>query len=387
VTDHPHHRGRLGGGLAALMAGKATSNVALRWVGPFLPTLERAFGTSTGTLASIIGTAELSGLSTWAAGGILDRGHHRRVIVGGLCLVSLSSVIALSGSIATFAITMVLLVTGVTNLTIAGLALIGDRVPYDQRGRAIGLYETSWALSLLIGAPALAVIIDRYGWRGAYISLAALTALGAVVVAKYAPAPDNHTRSTERGAGRLPGDAWPPLFASACIAAAGLGIFVVSGAWMADRHGLEIGGLGAVATAMGAVELVSSSTMAAVSDRIGIRRSVLIGVVVLLGGLGVMAVSASSTAVAIIGLCVFLGGFEYGFVSSLSMMSEAAPLARGRALAIGNAISTVARSVAVVISGQLYDNVGMGASITLAALAATAGLALTTISVDRRHAA
>jgi len=48
------------------------------------------------------------------------------------------------------------------------------------------------------------VIIDRYGWRGAYISLATLTALGAVVVAKYAPAPDNHTRSTERGAGRLP---------------------------------------------------------------------------------------------------------------------------------------------------------------------------------------
>ncbi|NDH85278.1 MAG: hypothetical protein EBY65_10520, partial [Acidimicrobiia bacterium] len=92
---------------------------------------------------------------------------------------------------------------------------------------------------------------------------------------------------------------------------------------MADRHGLEIGGLGAVATAMGAVELVSSSTMAAVSDRIGIRRSVLIGVVILLGGLGVMAVSASSTAVAIIGLCVFIGGFEYGFVSSLSMMSEA----------------------------------------------------------------
>jgi len=161
----------------------------------------------------------------------------------------------------------------------------------------------------------------------------------------------------------------------------------VSGAWMADRHGLEIGGLGAVATAMGAVELVSSSTMADVSDRIGIRRSVLIGVVVLLGGLGIMAVSASSTAVAIIGLCVFIGGFEYGFVSSLSMMSEAAPLARGRALAIGNAISTVARSVAVVISGQLYDNVGMGASIALAALAATAGLALTTVSVDRRRSA
>ena len=365
------------------MTGKATSNVALRWIGPFLPTLERAFGTSTGTLASIIGTAELSGLSTWAAGGFLDRGHHRRIIIGGLGLVSLSSVIALSGSVATFAITMVLLVTGVTNLTIAGLALIGDRVPYDQRGRAIGLYETSWALSLLIGAPALAIIIDRYGWRGAYIALAILTTIGVIVVARYAPAPDHAGRAMPNHDGRLPRDAWAPLFASASIAAAGLGIFVVSGAWMSDRYGLDIGGLGAVATAMGAVELVSSSTMAAVSDRIGIRRSVLIGITVLLAGLGVMALSGSSTAIAIVGLCVFIAGFEYGFVSSLSMMSEAAPLARGRALAIGNAISTVTRSIAVVVSGQLYDRIGMEASLLLAAAAAGSGMILTIASHDR----
>ena len=53
--------------LAVLTGAKTVSNTALRWIGVFLPTLERAFGTSTGTLTSIMGVAELGGLlsTTW----------------------------------------------------------------------------------------------------------------------------------------------------------------------------------------------------------------------------------------------------------------------------------------------------------------------------------
>ena len=66
--------------LITLTAAKTVSNTALRWVGPFLPTLERAFATSTGTLTGIMGVAELGGLSTTLTGPALDRGHERSVI-------------------------------------------------------------------------------------------------------------------------------------------------------------------------------------------------------------------------------------------------------------------------------------------------------------------
>ena len=39
--------------LVALTGAKVVSNTALRWVGPFLPTLERAFSTTTGTLTHL----------------------------------------------------------------------------------------------------------------------------------------------------------------------------------------------------------------------------------------------------------------------------------------------------------------------------------------------
>ncbi len=370
--------------LATLTASKSTSNLALRWITAFLPTLERAFSTTTGTLTSILGVAELGGLSTTLVGRTLDRGRHRLIFVASLLLVTASSVIALGGSIATFSISMVLLLVGVSNLTVAGIAYIGERVSYSSRGRAIGTFETSWALSLLLGAPILAFLIDRYGWRAAYVALALLNGLAAVAIFRSMPAPQA-AGATKRSSlfGGLPQSAWAPLIASAAVAGAGMSIFVVMGAWLSDDYGLSVAGLGAIATGIGAAELASSSAVAVVADRIGIKRSVGIGGLLLGLGLVVITLSNDSVITALIGLIVLVIGFEYGFVSSLSLMSEAAPQARGTAIAIGNAIATITRASLIVISGQCYERFGILGSATVSAAALCAAAAA--LIADRRR--
>jgi DHA1 family inner membrane transport protein len=357
--------------LGVFTAAKIVSNTALRWVGPFLPTLERAFGATTGTLTGIMGACELGGLSTIATGRALDRGHERRLYIAGLAAVSASSVIALWGSVAAFAVSFAVLVIGVSNLTVAGHAWIGHRVPFANRGRAIGLFETSWAIALLVGAPLLALLIKQFGWRGPYTALAIGAALAAVAVATWIPpGSTEEPRTVHDQVARLPLDAWPPMLAAAFTAAAGLGTFVVSGAWLDDAHGLSTGGLGMVAAGFGMVELVSSTSVAAFGDRIGSRRSVLVGLSVLGAGVLVMLSSGNSRSLAITGLLVFLAGFEFAFVSSLTLVTEAAPLARGRAIGISSACGTVARAGAVIASGQLYEAFGMTGSLTLAGGAA-----------------
>ena len=317
--------------LVALTGAKVVSNTALRWIGPFLPTLERAFGTTTGTLTTIMGAAELGGLTTAATGPQFDRGHERRVFVLGLVAIAAGSVVALGGTTWTFGIGMVLLIVGIANHTSAGHAWIGHRIPFASRSRAIGVYETGWAFSLLLGAPLIALLIDRFGWRGPYVALAIALSLTALVVMWRVDPGGPGTRPDAGAAGmaRLPASAWPPMLASACTAVAGIGVFVVSGAWLDDDYGVSTSGLGAIAAMFGAVELVSSGSVAGFADRIGVRRSVLAGLTVLLAGLAVMAVAGDSRAVAVLGLCVFLGGFEYGYVSSLTLVTEAAPEARG----------------------------------------------------------
>ena len=356
--------------LRVLTAAKVVSNTALRWVGPFLPTLERAFGSTTGTLTGIMGVSELGGLTTMVTGRELDRGHERRVFALGLTAVSVSSLIALYGTVTSFAISFAVLVIGVGNLTVAGHAWIGHRVPFAARGRAIGLFETSWAIALLIGAPLLALLIRWFGWRGPYTALAIAAAIAAVVVTtRVSPGvPADHGAPT--GSGRLPRSAWPPMLTAAFTAAAGLGMFVVSGAWLDDAHGMSTGGLGVIAGGVGLVELGASTSVATLGDRIGSRRSVLIGLTILGAGIAVMLASAESRALAVSGLLVYLAGFEFAFVSALTLVTEAAPLERGRAIGISNALGTFARAGAVIASGQLYESFGMTGSLALTGSAA-----------------
>jgi predicted MFS family arabinose efflux permease len=347
------------GELATLTAAKTVSNAALRWVGPFLPTLERAFSTSTGTLTGIMGVAELGGLTTTLTGPALDRGHERTVFVAGLAAVAMSSAVALTGSVVTFAISFALLVLGVGNLTIAGHAWIGHRVPFASRSRAIGTFETSWAIALLLGAPALALLIHWFGWRGPYVALLIASAVAAVVVVSVVSPADPARAAAPGGGGahiRLPRSAWVPMLASAATAATGLGVFIVSGAWLDDVHHVSTGGLGVVAAGFGAAELLSSSAVAVYADRVGVRRSVALGLLL---------------------------GFEYGFVASLTLVTEAAPDARGRAIGISNSIGTIARAGVVVGSGHLYEAVGISGSLTMATATATLAMGLTLSSARR----
>lgn len=364
--------------LAVLTAAKTVANTALRWVGPFLPTLERAFGTTIGTLTSIIAVSEFGGLTTAATGRVLDRGHQRRVFVIGMLAISLSAVVALGGSVRWFALSFVVLVLGVTNLTVAGHAWISERVPYSGRGRAIGIFELSWALALCLGGPVVAVLIHLFGWRGPFVALAGASAIAALAVAVLV-ADDVTTprvRRRERATGAtstvpLPRSAWPALLVSALLGGAGLGVFVVSGAWLSDRYGVSTAGLGLVVFAVGVLELAASGASAAFADRLGKKRSVAAGTVLLGAGLAVIAVANDSLTVAVIGLIVFLTGFEYAFVTSLSLVSEAAPESRGKALGIGNSLGTLARSGSIFASGQLYEATGIGGPLALSAVVAT----------------
>ncbi len=372
--------------LGVLTSAKLVSNTALRWVGPFLPTLERAFGASTATLTTVMGVAELGGLTTTATGRWLDRGLQRTIFTAGLIGVVASSAIALGGSTVWFAVSFAVLVVGVANLTVAGHTWISGRVPYAQRGRAIGLLETSWALALLLGAPLIALAIDAGGWRAPYIGLCIAAALAVILVRATIPA-DAHvpapTQHADNASPTIPASAWVTLVASALIAAAGLSVFIVSGTWLEDRHGVSTGGLGLVAMGFGALELLASSSSAFLADRLGKRRSVIVGLAVLLGGLALVAASRESLPIAIFGLTTFLAGFEFAFVTGLSLVTEAAPDARGRAIGVGNAIGTVARASAVLVSGRLYDAVGIGGSLGLSL--ATATIAGVLIGVGRRH--
>ena len=368
--------------LGVLTGAKGVANVGMRWIGPFLPTLERAFGAGTSTMTSIMGATELLGLSTAVTGRYIDRGHERRTVLLGLGAVAISSLIALIGNVTSFAVSYGLIIIGVGNLTVAAHAWISHRVAFAGRGRAIGTLETSWALALLVGAPVMAALIWAFGWRGAYTGLAVGATIAAIIVHRAVPR-DVGRSTSEPGAAphRLPGSAYFPMVAAAAIAAGGIGLFVISGTWLSDTFDASTTTLGLVSAGLGAAELLASSTVASISDRVGTRRSVIYGLCVFSVGIATLAVSGTSFSVAVAGLVLAMGGFEYAFVSSLTLVTEAAPEARGKAIGVSNAFGTVARAAAVVATGLLYDQFGFGASLLMTMC--TIGLAVATLLLSR----
>ena len=383
--------------LARLTAAKTVTNVALRWIPPFLPTLERAFGATTTQLTTVLGVGEMAGLSTVFVGRHLDRGRERAVMIGALGLVGASALLALVGSVAAFAVSFFVLVLGVSNLTVAGQVWISHRVDYRWRARSLGLYETSWAIALLAGAPIVAVLINVFGWRGPFVAIAIACALAALLVARTLPAsgpspqldridPIDAVKSAESAATErspsITARAWLVMIGSATTAMAGLSVFVVSGSWLDDAFGVSTGGIGAVAMLFGATELTASLGSAAFADRVGKLRTTLVGLMALLGGLAIMLTADDRLWVGVAGLIVFLLGFELAFVVSLSLVSEAMPDARGTTMAASNAVGTVARASGAVLSGWLYGIHGISGTVGLSAAAAI--VAVCSLLLSRR---
>ena len=357
--------------LAKLISAKATVNTSLRWLPFFLPTLAVAFDSSTATLALLLGVAEASGLSTFFVGRWLDAGRERLVIISSLIGVVASSLLALVGSIWTLAAALLLLGVASAHITVAGQTWISVRAPFGQRARYIGIYEISWALALLVGAPSVALLISIFGWRGPFVAIAVAAVMAAVLIAAIDDG-EHAIRQKVAPPANVPitRETWLIISASAALAMSALGTSVIAGTWLDEVLGVSTGGVGLVAMAIGLAELIASTGSSAFADRLGKHRTMKFSVAATLIGLTMIVSAGTSIFLGALGLFVFFVCFEYSIVTSFSLVSESMPKAPGRALAVSNATGTVGRGIGVSAAGLLYEAFGIRGPVVFSATGA-----------------
>jgi predicted MFS family arabinose efflux permease len=371
--------------LVRLTAAKMVANFGFRWVPFFLPTLAAAFSATTRQMTLALGIGEMAGLSTLAVGRHLDRGRERVTMVVAMGLTATGSVLALAGRFTTFAAGYLLIILGVALCTVGGHTYLSRRVAFTRRARVLGLFETSWALALLIGAPVAAGLIGWVGWRGPFVAVAvAAVAAGFFVGGGGGDAPLLDDAGGPGHVGRLDRTAWTAILASSSIGITGLTTIVIAGTWLDEALGVSTGGVGAVAMAFGAAELIASSSSAAVADRAGPGRATRMALGVAMVGLLVMTRAGSSLLVGASGLFLFFIGFEFAIVTSFAIVSEAMPSARGRVLATAAAVGTLLRGAGVTASGGLYERFGISGPAGLSLVGAVTAMTLLTV-IGRRQ--
>ena len=149
------------------------------------------------TLAGFAVTAwaVASGLTNVPLGVVADRIGARRVIVGGLFVIGLSSVaIGLSGSYALMLLGVLLMGIAAGTYHAPASALIAEIFPFARRGIALGTHTTAGHLALF-AAPLVAGVLAATGsWRAPYVLFALAPILCAFLLLRIAP---QGTRSQE----------------------------------------------------------------------------------------------------------------------------------------------------------------------------------------------
>ena len=135
-----------------------------------------------------------SGLSNAPLGVLADRVGARRVIVGGLVLIALTSVgIGLSGSYPWLLVGLVVMGVASGSYHAPASALIAETFPFARRGVALGTHTTAGHLAFF-AAPLVAGALALAGtWRLPYVVFALAPLLCAVLLLRVAP-PGERTR-------------------------------------------------------------------------------------------------------------------------------------------------------------------------------------------------
>ena len=108
-----------------------------------------------------------------------DRLGRAPVLVPAIALLALGNgVLALPPSVISLVAGAALLGCGNSMLYPTLVALVVDRTPAVERGRAIGTLSGAWDVGVAIGAPSIALLVQSQGYGAGFLASALTTALG-----------------------------------------------------------------------------------------------------------------------------------------------------------------------------------------------------------------
>jgi predicted MFS family arabinose efflux permease len=363
--------------LAIIFASRTVLNTAHRIIYPFLPSIARGLGISLTAASGLVTVRLVAGLVAPILGPLVDRQPRRRTMEIALLLFSFASLLLTAAgtfgggglAVAVVASTLAFALYGLVKVLYdpAVHAYLGDSVPYHRRGRAIGIVELSWSSAWLLGVPATGFLIESLGWRAPWALLAGLGLLGLGLTHARLPLHPPPVRpQKDRPLVRSLVRQWRDLLrrrhvvvlllTSLLLTMALEMPFIVYGAWLESSFGLSLSALGLASIVVGLAEAAAELGTTLLTDRLGKRRSVLIGL------LGMAASLVLLPGVARLGLWAALGGvalvilgFEFAIVSLLPLATELVPEARASLLSLNVTAFSLGRIAGAVTGGWLWE--------------------------------
>ena len=338
-------------------------NTSRRFAYPFAPALSRGLGVDLTTVTNLIAVNQATGILSVFFGPLADKLGYRLMMMTSLGMLGAGMLAAGLHPTYVFVLAALLLAGLAKNVFDPAIqAYVGHTVPFERRGLVIGVLEISWAASSLIGIPAAGFMIDKWGWDAPFLAMGIASLLGLLLLRLFIP--KVHERGTELYRPLDYWEMWRLLFrektargAMAYIFLMSMSndnLFVVYGAWLEKDFGLSVVALGLGTTVIGVAELAGEFLTASLADRLGLKRTVFIGLVLTSIAYLALPFIGAGIGLALFGLGLIFLAFELTIVASLSLATELLPQARATMMAGFLASAGLGRVAGALIGVRIW---------------------------------
>ena len=164
--------------LVAFTVIRMIFNTLHRMIYPFLAVFARGLGVDLTTISYALTARSVVGTIGPFAAAVADRrGRRFGMLFGAILFMTGAAVVVFWPSFPGLTISLALATLGKYIFDPGMQAYLGDRIPYERRGRTIAFTELGWSLAFVAGVPLMGFLIARKGWMAPFPLMALLGVL------------------------------------------------------------------------------------------------------------------------------------------------------------------------------------------------------------------
>ncbi len=336
-------------------------------VAPLLPVITETISIPDGSGGLLITIYALCyGITAPVFGTMSDRVGRKRMIIIGFAIFSISTFC--TGLAKSFEI--LLLFRGLTGLSGAMImpsifALVGDKVTYESRGKAMGTIMGAMVGSTVIGVPIGAFLSEVGNWQWTFYSIGLLTLFLTLLInhilRNEKEREDVHVSLTKTVDAPLKMTVVNISVLFALLATflwtIGLhGMFSYIGIYYGDNFGLSVGEIGIVIFLAGVGSVAGNILGGKLADKIGKKNVIVIASIVSSISVMLFSLSTGNLVIAITLHIIWSLFIGFGQASLTALISELKPAVRGTVMALNSSAMYIGMTIASGIASLAISN-------------------------------
>jgi predicted MFS family arabinose efflux permease len=248
--------------------------------------------------------------------------------------------------------------------------IVADAIPFERRGRAMGVVMTAFSVSTVLGVPVSLWLAHVLGWQAPFIMIAGLSVLVVLLALRVMPRLDQHLAADQRARSafghlnavlREPNH-WRAFFLTILVMTAGFSIipfitlYAVQNVHIKNEHIPVVYLVGGVAT------LFSARLWGYLSDRWGkVSTFRLVAAASMVPMLALTHLPVVPLPVFLIVTTLFFVFVSGRMIPSMALISSAtSPMLRGAFMSLNSSLQSASMGIAALVGGLLIHRDAAG---------------------------